>query len=158
MKIYKTFEFDVTNKTTGKSFIKADRKVAEHRCDYSGRIIDRDSLSYCSYECNYGDMDPCFGSSGEEFRFGEKYDVDMFDFLSQPYEFYDDTYTHGTYGNEETNMLKELVSFDIGEPTISSKKGANRIPTLESALRLFRIRVATKLIKDGVIKSEDLVE
>jgi hypothetical protein len=76
----------------------------------------------------------------------------MHAFMSQPYEFYDDTHMSGEFGNEEANMMREMVGLKVGD---GSKDG---FPTLESAFRYFRIRTAKKLIAQGVIHPDDLKE
>jgi hypothetical protein len=128
------------------------KKFVGDRCDYSGRLIDPAySVPYCSYECNYGSIDPCFGSGGEEFDFCKKYGIPAYEFLSQPYKFYDDSYMSGEFGSEEINMLKELSSLSIGETSETEN-----FSTLESAFRFFRIRTAKRLIEQGVIQSDEL--
>lgn len=69
----------------------------------------------------------------------------MHAFMSQPYEFYDDTHMGGEFGNEEENMMKEMATM-------------KDYPTIESALRFFRIRAAKKLINQGIIHPDDLKE
>lgn len=89
MKIYKNIQrFDAQ---TGKPyFIK---KFAEFRCDFSGTVIDEDDLEnlfYPSYDLEYGDSDPCFGSDGEEYKFGKRNNIPMFEFLIETYHFRND--------------------------------------------------------------------
>ena len=95
MKIYKTVEYEILNVETGEKHIKYKRVLKEVRCDYSGLIIDYNTRGFCSYKVDYHG-DPCFGDFGKEREFVEKYDINI-EFLSEPYEFYDDSYTTGEY-------------------------------------------------------------
>lgn len=151
MYIYETIEIEIKNKNTGKTTTQTRRQIAGVRCDYSGRLIDKYNKAYCSYRCNYGSQDSCFGASGEEFKFGKKYGIDVHDFMSQDYCFYDDT-TMGTgeYGNAETKMLQEITTMQIRDGRMVD------FLTLESIFRFFRIRAATKLIEQGIIHPDDL--
>lgn len=142
MRIFETIEIEITNKKTGTKTVKTQRQVAGTRCDYSGRLIDEYKSSYCSYDCDYDSQDSCFGASGEEYMLGSVHGIDMHWFMSQPYTFYDDSHDGYMYGNEEERMLKEMASMDF--------------PTIESALRFFRIRAAKRLIDQGIIHPDDL--
>jgi len=145
MKIYKTYEIELINKTTGMSITRKERQEVETRCDYSGLVIDEmNSKPYCSYNLDYGYQDSLFGDGDDESELSQL-GVDIFDFLSQPYEFYDDSYSTGEYFNQETKMLEEATSL-FSENDLS----------IESVLRYVRTRTALKLIKDGIIEPEDL--
>lgn len=144
MKIYKTYEIELINKTIGMSITRKERQEVEIRCDYSGLVIDEMNKSYCSYNLDYGYQDSLFGDGDDESKLSQL-GVDIFDFLSQPYEFYDDSYSTGEYFNQETKMLEEATSL-FSENNLS----------IESVLRYVRTRTALKLIKDGVINPEDL--
>jgi len=144
MKIYKTYEIELINKTTGMSITRKERQEVETRCDYSGLVIDEMNKSYCSYNLDYGYQDSLFGDGDDESELSQL-GVDIFDFLSQPYEFYDDSYSTGEYFNQETKMLEEATSL-FSENDLS----------IESVLRYVRTRTALKLIKDGIIEPEDL--
>lgn len=142
MQIFETIEIEITNKKTGKKTVQTQRQVVAERCDYSGRLIDEYKHSYCSYDCDYDSQDSCFGASGDEYMLGAVHKIDMHWFMSQRYAFYDDTHDGNMYGNEEEKMLKEMASMNL--------------PTIESALRFFRIRAAKKLIDRGLIHPDDL--
>jgi hypothetical protein len=153
MQIFETIEIEITNKKTGQKTTRTRRQVAGSRCDYSGRLIKNEfNLSYCSYICDYGNQDSCFGASGDEFMFGKIHGIDMHYFMSQPYEFYDDSHDSGEFGNEETSMMRELTSMKIGDG------GDGSFPTLESAFRFFRLRAAKRLVDQGIIHPDDLKE
>ena len=145
MKIYKTFELEIMNKTTGKTLIRKERNEVETRCDYSGLVIDEMNRSLCSYKLDYGWTDSLCGEEDDEYELS-KLGVNIYDFLSQPYEFYDDSHSTGEYFNQETKMLEELASLFSKLNYLS----------IESVLRYVRTRTALKLIKDGVINPEDL--
>lgn len=140
MEIYKVItKFDVD---TGKP--KPKKAWHATRCDFSGRVVAGGEMgdSYPAYECkiklDYEDQDPCFGSGGDEYKFGQEYGIYVFDFLSQPYVIFDDFAETGE--SEMKNFLAEVVKYD----------------SLAHALRSMRIATADKLIKDGVVKPEEL--
>lgn len=121
-----------------------EKSWKETRCDFTGAVVEsRDPKLYPAYYCqfvlDYGSQDPCFGASGEEFEFGEKYDINMFNFLSDSYVILDDMAETG-----ETAMPKFL-------------KHLSKCESLDGALREMRIKTAKRLIKAGIIKPEDLI-
>lgn len=115
----------------------------ETRCDFSGRVVDGGERKdypayYCKLVLDYENQDPCFGASGDEFRFGKDNNLNMFDFLSQPYVIFDDVAETGE--TEMPAFLKSLADYE----------------SLDHALRTMRINTAKKLLADGIIKPEDL--
>jgi hypothetical protein len=124
------------------------RKVwKETRCDFSGRIVDAPDFGggypayYASFKLDYGDQDPCMGSDGEEFAFGQLNGVDVYGFLHQPYVIFDDT-SGDTGETEMPAFLAALKDYD----------------SLDGALRAMRIATAQKLINEGTITPESLGE
>lgn len=113
---------------------------SQTRSDLSGRVVDSvddgETYYYCSYKLEYGNQDPIMGADGDEYKFGEEYKVNMFNFLSQPYVFFNDF----SGDSEYPAFFKALKKHD----------------TLDNALRTMRINTARKLIKSGEIKPEDL--
>lgn len=116
----------------------------ETRCDFSGRVVRScEDPNLCAYECridlDYEDQDPCFGSGGEEYAFGQKYKVDTYAFLNDGYVIYcnweDDDYSA---------TMKEFM------------KALKEHETFAAALRSMRVATAIKLIESGEIKAEDL--
>jgi len=124
------------SETTGEEL--GYRMVSDHeRCDFSGEVLggegqgyDSDSAPFPTYALDYGDMDPCFGSGGVEYEFSQKYDVQMWEFLSDPY-----TVIHWY----EPELLKTATH------------------TFAEALREARVKTAQRLIEEGVITAEQLV-
>lgn len=114
------------------------------RCDFSGRIVDGKGYEggYPAHGpkiiLDYESSDPCFGAGGGEWEFGEKYHIDMFQFLSQPYVIFDDVAETGE--SEMPSFLKALSEYD----------------DLAHALRAMRIKTATKLVEEGLVKPEGL--
>lgn len=130
------------NIKTGKSDVPV-KIWKEKRCDFSGEVVlSKDSYGYpayyCMYKLDYQDQDPCFGSDGDEFDFGEKYGIYMFDFLYEPYVILNDY--SGDKGSKMKAFLKEVSNYD----------------SLDDALRSMRIKTAKKLIEKGIISPEDL--
>ena len=129
---------------TGKP--KGTEKVwKETRCDFSGKVVassEREDYPayYCKFILDYETQDPCMGSGGNEFEFGEKHKVEMFQFLNQPYVIYHDSATTG-----ESEMPKFL-------------KWAAKQETLDGALRDMRVATAEKLIAEGLVKGSELSE
>ena len=132
--------------STGKPYLRWEFK--EIRCDFSGRVIDEDlnSHSYPNYNLQYDDQDPCFGSGGDEYHFGQEYGVDMFEFLSGTYHFITGSYNEdGEYVdyNACVEMMKSLINKNI---------------SFDAMCRASRIKTAIKLIKEGTILPEQLYE
>lgn len=135
MKIYKQVKkFDPN---TGKPLMK--KVFQEYRCDYTGEVINTDeSQLYCSYSLDYGDSDPCMGSDDDEYKLGEDNSIDVFEFLNSEYHFlqdYPDNFA-------EKAMMKEF-----------GKKGGM---CFHEMCRAARTRTALRLIKEGVIVSDQL--
>lgn len=120
--------------------------IKETRCDFSGKVVsggdrtDDYPAYYCKLKFDYEDQDPCFGSGGKEYKFGQDNKINMYEFLSQPYVIFND---EGDTGETEMpGFLKALVEY----------------ATLEHALRDMRINTAKKLIADGTITASMLYE
>lgn len=125
--------------------VSDSKQYKETRCDYTGEVVMSndehfDDLVYCSYNLDYGDCDPCFGASGEEFEFGDKYNVSMYDFLNQQYHFLQE-YLDYHDRLPEIDMMKEFSSLNL---------------TFHRMCRKARIRTATKLIEDKTITPDQL--
>jgi hypothetical protein len=119
---------------TGKPIEKLAFK--EIRCDYTGEVLEHDSY-YWTYDLNYGDMDPCFGSSGDEYKLGKDFNIDMFPFLSQTYHFLS---VAGTDQKEETaewQMMEEALKNCRKE-----KSEWHRCYTFDAMCRTARVRTA----------------
>ncbi len=117
-----------------------------HRCDYCGAALWEQYYSpYCRYELNYEDSDPCMGSSGDEYKFGVKHGIDMFQFLNKSYAF-----CAAPDYECEANFIKWYVEQMAQDP--------NANHTLEGALREVRIKTADKLLLEGIVKADELNE
>jgi hypothetical protein len=141
MKIYKTEPR--FNPKTGKP-IKPERIWKETRCDFSGKVVESSEIQYfttyyCMYYLDYNSQDACMGSGGDEYEFGQKYKVDMFIFLSEPYVIYNNTMPRES---EEKKFLKALSKYE----------------SLDGALRDMRVKTAKKLIESGEISEDSLSE
>ena len=122
----------------------------EVRCDYTGEVIDYDSY-YCTYNLNYDGQDPCFGSGGEEYRLGKEAKIDVFQFMSQTYHFLSVGGSDAKEDIAEWQMMEEAM-----KNCRNSKSEWHRCFTFDSICRHARCRTAFKLIKDGIIKPEQL--
>jgi hypothetical protein len=82
MKIYKKeMRYD---ERTGKP--KKEEIFADHICcDFTGAKIDPGDAP--TIYIDFHNIDQCFGSGGEEYDFGKKHGIYMFDFLDRPYDF-----------------------------------------------------------------------
>jgi hypothetical protein len=121
------------DRLTGKPCFEVQWK--EVRDDFTGKIIV-DYGMYCSYGLEYGSSDPCFGSGGDEYNFGVKYHVNVYQFLGEDYHFDNDT-------DSEVKMMKEFIK--------NNRRGDGTIETFADMCRTARIRTATKLIEEKVI-------
>lgn len=142
MKIYqKTTKF---NSNTGEPY--STWKFKELRCDFSGNVIDidEDGCSYPNYILQYEEEDPCFGSDGDEYDFGEKYDISMHEFLSDEYNFLFNSYN----GYNACNIMIKHYINDY----------PSRDFDFARMCRVSRIKTAIKLIEDGIVTAEQLCE
>jgi hypothetical protein len=141
MKIYqKSKRFD--EKTGKPKYIWIFKEI---RCDYTGEILDGD-VQYCNYVLSYEDRDSCFGADGEEFDFGERYKIDMHEFLSVEYHFFacPDEYA-------------EAWMFQEASKNWNKKKNEwYRCYTFDAMCRHARIRTAERLIKEKTITLDQL--
>lgn len=124
------------NRRTGKAE-GTDKVWKERRCDFSGEVVaDRDG-DYPKYAClinlDYEDQDSCMGSGGEEYDLHKKHGIDVYAFLNEPYAIHEDA-------------MKDFL------------KSAAKQGNLDYALRSARTATAKRLIEEGVIKPEQLVE
>ncbi len=127
--------------------------VKEYRCDFTGKLIDSDenSSSYPNYILGYGDSDPCFGSCGEEYEFGEKYHIPMYEFLSNEYMFLTSSYDeNNNYYDENNNYI------DINACAEMIKSFTDKNMSFDEMCRSARIKTAEKLILNKTIKPEQL--
>lgn len=131
------------NPKTGKP-VKGERAWKETRCDFSGRVVESKTRNgypayYCKFKLDYGDQDPCFGASGDEYQFGQECHLNMHRFLSGAYIIFYDCETG------ETEMPKFL-------------KALAKHSSLDDALRTMRIATARRLLAAGTIQAADLVD
>lgn len=143
--------FELANKfdpDTGKPI--QVKKFKELRCDFTGELMGYSAAGvdyeneYASYNLDYADHDPCFGACGEEFEFGQKYNVYMFTFLSNTYHFINDYGHQERYGDLE--MMQKYLKEEDGPKTFADMCRASRIAT------------ATRLIEEKVITPNQLYE
>ena len=144
MKIYESVQrFD--SHTGNPYFVK---RFKEFRCDFSGQLIDEDDLEtyfYPEYIMNYNMCcDPCFGSFNDEYEFGQKYNVKMFEFLSDNYHFKADV-GHNHYGfiDQSVKMMEYYLPQRM---------------SFAMMCRCSRVATAEKLIKNGEITPEQLYD
>lgn len=126
----------------------------EIRCDYTGKVLGYNDFgpeSFCTYNLNYGDHDPCFGVPGEEYQLGKDFHIEVFPFLSQAYHFL----TVGGTDNKE-----DCAEWQMMEEALKNCKKSNnewfRCHTFDAICRAARCRTARKLIEDKVITPEQL--
>jgi hypothetical protein len=121
----------------------------EIRCDFTGEVLDYDNY-YCAYNLDYGNQDPCLGSSGEEYELGKALDIYMFPFLVQTYHFISDG-SDSKDGIAEWRMMEEALKN-------CKKKDSEwyRCYTFDSICRHARVRTAYRLIRENIITPEQL--
>lgn len=134
MEIYKTVRFELKNEDTGQVTKETRRQWVETRCDYTGEVIDGLDDAYCTYSCDYGLSDPCFGDVDLEDDLDDL-GVDIFNFMSQEYVF---------TSAGEARMLHEMAEM------------VGRFRTIDSFFRFFRAQTALRLIQEGEIQPESL--
>ena len=126
---------DRFSQTTGKP-VESEWVWAGYRCDITGQKLDNhtDHLGP-SILLDYGSSDPCFGSSGNEYEFGQEFGINMHEFLSSAYTYYCDM--------EGWDALANALDH----------KTPDSFPDF---LRESRIKTARKLIESGEITAEQL--
>lgn len=137
---------------TGKPVEKWIQK--EIRCDYTGRVLDYSDFgpeSYCTYNLNYGDHDPCFGSSGDEYQLGKDFNIEVFPFLSQEYHFYSGGGSDTKDQYAEWQMMEEALKH-----CKDAKSEWYRAYTFDAICRTARVRTARRLIESKEITAEQL--
>lgn len=135
---------------TGKPVTKKVR--SELRCDFTGNILHDDD-EYCRYNLDYQDQDPCFGSSGHEYQFGVKYEIDMYLFLSGTYCFASVPGSSSVDGYAEAMMMREAL-----ENYTNPDSDWHDCLTFDAMCRASRVRTAKQLIEEGEIKPQELME
>lgn len=127
----------------------------EVRCDYTGKVLDYNDFgpeSFCTYQLSYGDHNPYFGSSGDEYQLGKDFNIDIHAFMSQEYHFYSGgADTKDQYA--EWQMMEEAMK-DCRNP----KSEWYRCYTFDAICRVARCRTARKLVDDKVITPEQQFE
>lgn len=144
---------------TGKPFDKWIQK--EIRCDYTGRVLDYGNFgpeSFCTYNLNYGDHDPCFGASGDEYKLGKDFGIEVFPFMSQKYHFYSSS-GDAKKDYAEWQMMEEVFAVRQGGCNCRNEKSEwYRCYTFDAICRQARVRTARKLIESKEITPEQLQE
>jgi len=108
-----------------------DWVIAQTRCDYTGKVLSRQEL-FPQIPLLYEDMDPCWGSTGEEFDFEVETGIEISCFLRPEYAF-------SRAGHKKLAKMAVALKLDI--------------PT---AMRLARVRAALKLIRSGAVTADAL--
>jgi len=141
----KVKRFDpITGKPTEKWGFK------EIRCDYTGVVLDYENY-YCTYNLDYGDQDPCLGSSGEEYQLRQDFNIDVFQFLSQTYHFL------AVGGADDKESFAEWQMMEEALKHCKSRKNEwYRCFTFDAICRHARCRTARKLIQSKEITPEQL--
>lgn len=125
----------------------------EIRCDYTGKVLDYNNFgpeSFCTYNLNYGDHDPCFGAGGDEYKLGKDFGIEVFPFMSQEYHFY-------SSGGDAKEDYAEWQMMEEALKNCKKEKGEwHRCYTFDAICRVARVRTARKLIEDKVITPEQL--
>ena len=111
------------------------------RCDVTGEVLDFDNDWAPHVALNYGTSDPCFGSSTDEFDFGQEFEVDMHEFLSDPY----------AWVNDGGDALSDALT--VAAQALD--KGSS-LPSVPHFLRSSRVETARKLIAEGTITADQL--
>lgn len=124
----------------------------EVRCDYTGKALDYNDFgpeSFCTYQLCYGDHDPCFGSSGDEYQLSKDFKIDIHAFMSQEYHFYSGGGADTKDQYAEWQMMEEAMK-DCRNP----KSEWYRCYTFDAICRVARCRTARKLVDDKAITPE----
>lgn len=138
------------NQMTGKPYqVKVFKEI---RCDYTGEVIEFEEHG-CDYHLDYEDRDPCFGAGDEEYAFANKYMIDAFVFLSEPYHFRAEGGGSDLAYSAEAIMMREVISKckDKSSPWYNCY-------TFDAICRAARIATATRLLEEKVLVPEQLME
>lgn len=122
----------------------------EVRCDFTGEVLDDNE--YCRYGLNYENQDPCFGAGGEEYEFGQKYGIDIWEFLDYEYAFASIGGSDEPEHYAESLMMNEAVGNFMDERT-----EWYRCFTFDAMCRHSRIRTAKRLIEEKIIEPQQLM-
>lgn len=143
MKIYKKVQ--VFDRKTGKP--TEELEFDHYRCDYTGEILDVYEGMYASYDLNYGDADPCFGSSSPEYDLQEEYGIDTFQFFYGTYHFKSIAGSNNKKGYSEALMMKEALDS-------ANKKDSPwyRCFTFDAMCRVARCLTAKRLLAEKEIE------
>jgi len=111
-------------------------------CDVCGLAIEEDKyVPELQILVDYGGIDACFGSGGDEYSFGERFNIDLNEFLSFPFV------SHNCWTDPEG------VEWDCDVMLAEEIKQSGNLP---QAIRNLKIKTATMLIVSGKIKPNQL--
>ena len=142
------------------------KKLLHHRCDYCGDVLSLTDGGYgpqLTLDFNCHDSDPNFGSANGEYEFGEEHGVDIWSLFEAPFCFCN----HWNNGDDDDNrrwpcegmLALEFISKFADMPDPQPPDGMvplGAVDDLWGAFRAARVRVASKLIKDGAVTIEQL--
>jgi len=107
-----------------------------YRCDFTGvELNDYEERLGPAVFLDYESSDPCYGSGGDEYEFGQEFGIDMHEFLSSAYIYYCDM-------NGRDALTEALLE--------------NNSDSFQHFLRDSRIKTARELIESGEITAEQL--
>jgi hypothetical protein len=131
---------------TGKPTPDGEVMLLHERCDVTGDVFNEDddpeSLPYSHLFFSYC-ADPCFGVPEEEFRFARDFDIDMHEFLSDPYAF------------SELASNAVAVHAVLASNAVAVHAVQNQL-SIADACRQLRVETARRLIDSGAIRPSQL--
>lgn len=133
----------------------------ELRCDFSGKIcrtheenehVPTEYKPYPAYCLSYNMMDPCYGSGGPEYEFGQKYDINMHRFLSESYAF------RGQGGQQE--LIEDIFQRNFNSFHKKRKDWFtdrnDQLHSFAAVFRIVRCSTAEHLINKDVVEPKQL--
>ena len=95
---------------------------------------------YCTYNLNYGDADQCYGANGKEYQLKDFKKIKVFEFMSQPYNFF------------QSDITKKIAEWAMMKKAMKNcQKPDNewyRCYTFDAICRQARVNTAFNLINE----------
>lgn len=137
MNLYEaTYKFDPN---TGEKLKDPELEIVGVLCDFSGEEAEFSTELGPTYEVNYEDVDPCIGCNRFEYRFKDKWKVDLHNFLLEPFVLDDDL--EGFRGTGPA--LPKLIEASSKDPEMKDQL------YMDQLLRWARIKTADRLLDEG---------
>ena len=145
------------SQATGKP-VDSTAWVKEHRCDYCGLVLD-EQYNPPSYDFNYRDHDPCFGSYPGEQQCSEalaEAEIDIHEFLGEPYIFCCQFICDGMDVERDWKPCQLMLANELMFHNTQGKGYFKDCDSFIDAWRASRMRALRKLLEDGTITAENL--